>query len=147
MNFSTLKFLSESFLETPLGQIPVLEVDGQQIAQSVAICRFLGHQFSRLPYPRSEINPPASDSAGRNPVECARLDMIADYVQDMTSVPDFGQWGRVLLGMIETDKVGAYPPLYLCATCSPLSYQSPSLFSTHTSRKRSCRLWSSSRRL
>lgn len=35
-------------LEMPLGQMPVLEVNGTKIGQSVAILRYLGHQLRRL---------------------------------------------------------------------------------------------------
>ncbi|CAI4221534.1 unnamed protein product [Auanema sp. JU1783] len=67
----------------PLGQIPVLEVDGVKIAQSVTILRFLGHQFHR---------------AGKNAVECARLDMMAEVVQDLINAPFTSNYPRVLLG-------------------------------------------------
>lgn len=33
------------FLEMPLGQVPVLEIDGKKIGQSLAIARFVGHEF------------------------------------------------------------------------------------------------------
>lgn len=31
----------------PLGQMPVLEVDGVKIGQSLAISRFIGHEYGR----------------------------------------------------------------------------------------------------
>ncbi|CAD6187543.1 unnamed protein product [Caenorhabditis auriculariae] len=73
----------------PLGQIPVLEVDGVKLAQSPAILRFLGHQQRR---------------AGANAIECAKLDMIAEVVQEFSNTEGAGKFGRVLLGMITADK-------------------------------------------
>jgi len=55
---------------TPLGQMPVLEVDGKMLAQSVAIGRYLARKHHLT---------------GVNDWEAARCDMIVDWVQDFTS--------------------------------------------------------------
>ncbi|EFP04973.1 hypothetical protein GCK72_023471 [Caenorhabditis remanei] len=75
--------------EMPLGQVPVLEVDGVKISQTTAIARYLGHQFHR---------------AGTNAVDCARLDMIAEVIQEFMSSEGMGKFSRVLLGMIQANK-------------------------------------------
>lgn len=53
---------------TPFGHVPVLEVDGKQLSQSVTIARYLAKQFGL---------------AGRNDWEQALADMYADNIQDM----------------------------------------------------------------
>ncbi|CAI5454868.1 unnamed protein product [Caenorhabditis angaria] len=75
--------------QMPLGQIPVLDIDGVKIGQTTAIARYLGHQFHR---------------AGTNAVECARLDMIADVIQEMTNSSGFANFPKVSLGLIGGDK-------------------------------------------
>lgn len=52
----------------PLGQLPVLEVDGVQIPQSVAIARFLAKKFNL---------------AGKTDVEQAQADVVVDTVGDL----------------------------------------------------------------
>ena len=54
-------------IATPAGQLPVLEVDGVQICQSMAITRFLANKFGL---------------AGTTPLEKAQADMVVDCVQD-----------------------------------------------------------------
>ncbi|RCN49312.1 glutathione S-transferase protein [Ancylostoma caninum] len=51
----------------PFGQIPVLEVDGKQLAQSLAICRYLARQFGL---------------AGKSPFDEAVVDSLADQHSD-----------------------------------------------------------------
>ncbi|CAP23107.1 Protein CBR-GST-36 [Caenorhabditis briggsae] len=75
--------------EMPLGQVPVLEVDGVKIAQTTAILRYLGHQFHR---------------AGTNAVDCARLDMMAEVIQEFMSAEGMGSYSRVLFGLISANK-------------------------------------------
>lgn len=52
----------------PFGQVPVLEHKGEKLAQTKAICRFLGKQFGLYP----------DDN-----FEAAQLDMLADRPDDM----------------------------------------------------------------
>jgi len=55
---------------TPFGQLPVLEIDGFQLAQTKAIARYLGHEFKM---------------AGRNNLESAKADMLVDGVEDVST--------------------------------------------------------------
>ena len=55
------------FPATPMGQLPVLEVDGKQISQSLAIGRFLANKFNL---------------AGTTPVEKFQADMIVECCKD-----------------------------------------------------------------
>ena len=52
----------------PLGQVPVLELDGKQLAQSNAIFRYLARQHGL---------------AGKNDWENALADMYGDCLQDI----------------------------------------------------------------
>ena len=52
----------------PNGQVPVLEYNGQQIAQSMTIARFLANEFNL---------------AGKNALEKAQADMVVDNVTDL----------------------------------------------------------------
>ncbi|XP_065565689.1 hematopoietic prostaglandin D synthase-like [Artemia franciscana] len=52
----------------PYGQVPVLEVDGKPLAQSLAIARFLGREFGLLP---------------ESSFDQAIADELADLTQDM----------------------------------------------------------------
>lgn len=52
----------------PFGQVPVLEVDGQMLAQSHSIARYLARQ---------------NGLAGKSDWEQALTDMFVDYVKDM----------------------------------------------------------------
>ncbi|PAV69603.1 hypothetical protein WR25_02101 isoform C [Diploscapter pachys] len=79
--------------QMPLGQVPVLEVNGTKIGQSVAILRYLGHQLRR---------------AGSTPLECARLDMIGEVVQEFTNTEGAGKLPAVLLGFIKANKEEFY---------------------------------------
>jgi len=59
--------LKYAFPATPMGQLPVLEVDGKQISQSLAIGRFLANKFNL---------------AGTTPVEKFQADMIVECCKD-----------------------------------------------------------------
>ena len=54
--------------QMPLGQIPVLEVDGTKLPQSAAIARFLAKQFQL---------------AGKDNLEQAKVDAVADTIGDI----------------------------------------------------------------
>jgi glutathione S-transferase len=54
--------------KTPFGQVPVLEIDGVQVAQTKAIARYLGKEFNM---------------AGRNNLESAKADMLVEGAEDV----------------------------------------------------------------
>jgi len=54
--------------KTPLGQVPVLEIDGVHLGQSKAIARYLAHEFKLC---------------GHNKLESAKADMLVDGVDDL----------------------------------------------------------------
>ena len=54
--------------EMPFGQVPVLEVDGKKVCQSVAICRYLAKQFG---------------VAGKNDWEALEIDSTVDTIHDL----------------------------------------------------------------
>ncbi|GMS83313.1 hypothetical protein PENTCL1PPCAC_5488, partial [Pristionchus entomophagus] len=74
--------------ETPLGQMPVLEVDGKQIPQSFAIARFVASQHGL---------------AGKTPFEAAWVDAIADQWKDFQD--EFKKFFYPKLGYGEGDLV------------------------------------------
>lgn len=53
---------------TPFGQVPVLEIDGKKVAQSVAISRYLAKQFGL---------------AGKNDWESLEIDATVDTITDL----------------------------------------------------------------
>ncbi|CAF0759182.1 unnamed protein product, partial [Didymodactylos carnosus] len=55
--------------DTPLGQVPYIEVDGERIPQSMAIVRFLAKQFNL---------------AGKDNLEQAKVDSVADTISDLS---------------------------------------------------------------
>uniref|UniRef100_F1LCX2 Glutathione S-transferase 1 n=1 Tax=Ascaris suum TaxID=6253 RepID=F1LCX2_ASCSU len=73
--------------KTPFGQLPLLEVDGEVLAQSTAIYRYLGRQFGL---------------AGKTPMEEAQVDSIFDQFKDFMA--ELRPCFRVLAGFEEGDK-------------------------------------------
>lgn len=51
----------------PMGQMPVLEVDGKRVHQSLAMCRYVAKQVGL---------------AGANPLEELQIDAIVDTIND-----------------------------------------------------------------
>jgi glutathione S-transferase len=72
--------------KTPFGQLPVLCFDGVEIAQSMAVARFLGKEFGL---------------AGATNVENALMDAIVDAISDATEK----QYTAYLFEKDETKKV------------------------------------------
>ncbi|CAJ0581749.1 unnamed protein product, partial [Mesorhabditis spiculigera] len=77
--------------KTPFGQMPILEVDGKQLAQSKAIYRYLGKTFG---------------FAGANDWESAQIDSWADQFQDYATA--LRPYFIVLAGFAEGDKDKLY---------------------------------------
>ncbi|ETN82801.1 glutathione S-transferase protein [Necator americanus] len=72
----------------PFGQLPVLEVDGKQLSQSLAINRFLARQFG---------------FAGKTAFEEALVDSLADQFADyLTEVKPYF---LVVFGITKTDNL------------------------------------------
>ncbi|KIH47584.1 hypothetical protein ANCDUO_22355, partial [Ancylostoma duodenale] len=71
----------------PFGQLPVLEVDGKQLAQSLAICRYLARQFG---------------FAGKTPFDEALVDSLADQYTDYR--PEIKSYFFVAVGRFQGDK-------------------------------------------
>ncbi|TMS34863.1 hypothetical protein L596_002370 [Steinernema carpocapsae] len=69
--FEDVKIEEEEWIalkpKTPFGQVPVLEVDGVELAQSFAIYRYLANEFGL---------------AGTTPMERAQVDSVADAYKD-----------------------------------------------------------------
>ena len=77
--------------EMPLGKVPVLEVDGVKIGESLAIARYIGKEYGL---------------AAKTNLENARLDMIADFVVEAMNSQGIKEWPMVLLDRIEcTNKI------------------------------------------
>ncbi|KIH48781.1 glutathione S-transferase protein [Ancylostoma duodenale] len=72
--FEDVRLTKEQFAPVkpnmPFGQLPVLEVDGKQLAQSLAICRYLARQFemndSKGDRKRVQATCPAASNAAYN---------------------------------------------------------------------------------
>ncbi|GMT31218.1 hypothetical protein PFISCL1PPCAC_22515, partial [Pristionchus fissidentatus] len=70
--------------DMPLGQVPVLEVDGStKLAQTMTILRYIANRHGL---------------AGKTPEDSAKLDMIAESVQEMINSPQIFNWALIVLG-------------------------------------------------
>ena len=67
MSVSLRYFKKYFLLATVLGQLPVLEVDGVELGQSITIARYLARKYNL---------------AGKDDWEMAQADMVVDCVQD-----------------------------------------------------------------
>ena len=68
-----LNYFSFFLVDMPGGQLPVLEIDGEKIAQSITIARFLANKFNLT---------------GKTEIEKAKADMILDCIQDIGNGKD-----------------------------------------------------------
>uniref|UniRef100_A0A914XTW4 glutathione transferase n=1 Tax=Plectus sambesii TaxID=2011161 RepID=A0A914XTW4_9BILA len=91
VDYTDHRFGSEEWKEIkgdmPFGQVPVLEVDGTEIAQSTAIGRYLANEFGL---------------AGKNKLEAARADMFVEVIEEARS--KYIPWVHVLIGWKQGDK-------------------------------------------
>ncbi|PAV80071.1 hypothetical protein WR25_25892 [Diploscapter pachys] len=74
-------------IQTPFGQIPVLEIDGKPLAQSFTIARYLAHKFNLT---------------GKDEYETAVCDSIVDQYKDFIS--EVRTYWRVIKGFQEGDE-------------------------------------------
>jgi len=82
----------------PYGKVPVLEVDGKQLAESFAIARYLAKQFNL---------------AGKDAWEQAKVDEFADLMKDAFN--EFIQYFRVVVGFGEGNKDALHRDVFLPA--------------------------------
>lgn len=70
IRFTRMLFIQISypFLDMPFGQVPVLEVNGKKIHQSVAITRYLAKQLKL---------------AGDNDLQDLEIDAVVDTINDL----------------------------------------------------------------
>ncbi|KAI1709029.1 putative glutathione S-transferase 8 [Ditylenchus destructor] len=80
------------------GKVPVLEVDGKQLAQSMAIARYLAERFG---------------IAGKNAWEKAQLHEIVDFQKDVYT--DLAPYYLVMLGFKQGDKDAVRKDVFLPA--------------------------------
>ncbi|KAL3107861.1 hypothetical protein niasHT_017093 [Heterodera trifolii] len=79
--------------EMPLGQLPVLEVNGVKFAQSLAISRYLGETYGL------SLN---------DPLERALLNMIVDHISDTQNSGAFKEWPMVRLDLVPCGDKAAF---------------------------------------
>jgi len=80
----------------PMGQVPVLEVDGKQLCQTVTISRFLANEFGL---------------AGENSFDRALTDMYVDGVQDVKVKYIAPMLGSILRNEGEPKRIELYNTL------------------------------------
>ena len=68
VSFKYCTNFNSSFTATPLGQVPILEVDGKVLYQTIPICRFLGSKFNLL---------------GDNEMENYQIDNVVQTITDL----------------------------------------------------------------
>ncbi|VDO32212.1 unnamed protein product [Haemonchus placei] len=99
-SFDDVRYSFEEFAkhkaDLPFGQLPVLEVDGKQLAQSCAIARYLARQFGL---------------AGKNAFDEAVVDSIVDQFKDYFS--EIRPFFMVLHGFEKGDLDAAYRDVFL----------------------------------
>lgn len=111
-SFSTLRIGQiEPFLATPFGQLPILEVDGKPIPQSIAIARFLAKRFGKFLFVDKLFRFLwlncyfifISGFAGADDLEEAQIDALVDLLNDymMEQKNFFG----ITVGRVPGDKV------------------------------------------
>lgn len=69
----------KNFSEMPMGQMPVLEIDGKKYCQSKAICRYLGKK---------------SGLYGKDDFEAMEIDATADALHDISTAIGIWWWEK-----------------------------------------------------
>ncbi|XP_013148280.1 PREDICTED: glutathione S-transferase 2-like [Papilio polytes] len=86
--------------KTPFGQLPMLEIDGKQYAQSIAICRYLGRKYGL---------------AGTTPEEDLIIDQNLDFFNDIrlkTVAANYESDEKVKADKLEDLKKNHFPVLF-----------------------------------
>jgi len=84
-------------IETPLGQVPVLEYNGEVLSQSITIARFLAKEFGL---------------AGKTNLEQAQADMVCDAASDLVAGKIQISFERTLFLIIAVRKCDLIPAMY-----------------------------------
>ncbi|CAK1587225.1 unnamed protein product [Parnassius mnemosyne] len=86
--------------QTPFGQLPVLEIDGKQYAQSLAIYRYLGRKFGL---------------AGEDLEEDFQIDQVLDFFYDirLKAAEVFHETDKELQAKMQDDLIKNYYPIVL----------------------------------
>uniref|UniRef100_A0A914ZBB1 glutathione transferase n=1 Tax=Panagrolaimus superbus TaxID=310955 RepID=A0A914ZBB1_9BILA len=91
---------------TPQGKLPLLEVDGVIIPQSYAIARFIARKYNL---------------AGKDDLEAAQVDALADFLRDM-QYEHFSPYMFVVQGYDEGDKDKLREEIFLPAVKQNFTY-------------------------